>query len=54
MVDKLIKKYMRGWEVNEHITTFACQLNKEQEKLLHNDIAILDVDKNQYYMLVEI
>ena len=46
-IDKLNKKFKRGWKSGEHTIAFAIRLYLEQAKLSDNVISISDVDKNR-------
>ena len=50
-IDKLNKKFKRGWKSGEHTIAFAIRLYLEQAKLSDNVISISDVDKNIHNML---
>ena len=47
----LRKNYLRGWEVDEHITAFALRLDEEQTDLAANQVIISDAEKKRHYML---
>ena len=47
----MIGNYRRGWSPEEHFTTFAKRLSREQKKLKNDSIIISDADKNQHLMI---
>jgi hypothetical protein len=50
-IKEMIKKYKRGWSMDEHFTTFADRLNREQKKLSDDNIVVSDADKKQHLMV---
>ena len=52
VVKRLKAGYYRGWDVEEHITSFGVRLNQEQRKLSQYTppIIISDADKCQHYL----
>jgi len=52
-IEEMTKNYKRGWETDEHFTTFAYRLDREQAALLKDSIIISDADKKQH-MMVEV
>jgi hypothetical protein len=50
-IEEMIKKYKRGWSADEHFTTFANRLNREQKKLRDDNIVVSDADKKQHLMV---
>ena len=52
-INEMTKNYKRGWETDEHFTTFSYRLDQEQAALLKDGIIISDADKKQH-MMVEV
>ena len=50
-IEKMIGNYKRGWSQEEHFTTFAKRLSREQKKLKSDNIIISDADKKQHLMI---
>ena len=50
-VKKMIANYTRGWSSDEHFTSFAKRLSREQKKLKDDKIIISDADKKQPLMI---
>ena len=50
-IEKMIGNYKRGWSLEEHFTTFAKRLSREQKKLKNDKIIISDADKKQHLMI---
>ena len=44
------EEYHEPWNQIDHITDFGIRLDKEQEHLADNNIAISDKDKLQFYI----
>ena len=47
----MIGNYKHGWSPEEHFTTFAKRLSREQKKLKSDNIIISDADKKQHLMI---
>jgi hypothetical protein len=50
-IEDMVKKYKRGWSQDEHFTTFAHRLDREQKKLSDDNIVVSDADKKQHLMV---
>ena len=47
----MIVNYKWGWSLDEHFTSFAKRLSREQKKLKEGKIIIFDTDKKQHLMI---
>ena len=50
-IEEMVKKYKRGWSMDEHFTTFANRLNREKKNLNDDNIVVSDADKKQHLMV---
>ena len=50
-VNKMIKNYKQGWDLDEHFTSFNKQLSRKRKKLKDDKIIIYDENKTQHLMI---